>query len=59
MTTIALIVALLLAGPIMFASPRPWVYVPGALCFAVGLFLWWGVDLLCGSGPLMHCAIVQ
>jgi hypothetical protein len=59
MTSVLLAVTFFLGGAMLVASRRPWVRVVGAVSGLIGAGLWLGLSVLCGDGPLMHCAAVQ
>ena len=59
MTTIYITLALMVAGALSIASPHYAVRVIGVACMATGCMLWLGMDVLCGTGPLMDCAVLQ
>jgi hypothetical protein len=59
MTTVLLAVACFTVGPLCIASRSRAVCAFGCACVLAGAFLWLGLDVLCGDGPLRDCAVVQ
>jgi hypothetical protein len=59
MTTLLVATAAFLGGAMLVAAPHPGVRATGVVMAATGAFLWFGLSVLCGPGPLMHCSVLQ
>jgi hypothetical protein len=59
MTTVIITIALFVVGALLTASPRVPLRALGLVLMVPMLFLWFGLSVLCGDGPLMHCAVLQ
>ncbi len=57
MITVWLVIIGLSAGSLLIAHQRTWPF--GCVLVAMACVLWWGLDLVCGPGPLLNCPLVQ
>ncbi len=57
MITVWLVIIGMSAGSLLVLHPRTWPL--GCLMLVTAATLWWGLDLVCGPGPLLNCPLVQ
>lgn len=59
MTSAILAIVLTIAGAVLLSSKRLVLLMLGAFMFTLGVGLWFGLNLVCGTGPLAQCGLFQ